>query len=181
MLASEKSSLKRPSTSDDLIFPEKRKRRRRENKEVFFQEFRLFIIEKYPNLAWLGPTTMAVYCYKTYLNGMGWVRCQKYIKAGKAHRQERGRGHFYHIPGQYLKDGKERMTNILSLGKAGIHYADSYISLYNMIRRYGRFSRLQSGEVKLVGYVGPALPEFEASKVVKRYTIKKDGLEDERE
>ena len=162
MLAIAKSSLKRPSISDNLLYPEKRKRRRRENREVFFQEFRLFIIEKFPNLAWLGPTTMAVYCYKTYLSNMGWVRCQKNIKAGNAYRQERGRGHFYHIPSQYRKDGKERMTVILSLGKAGIHYADSYMSLYNMIRRYGKFSRLQSGEVKLVGYVGPALPEFEA-------------------
>ena len=141
----------------------------RNEKKLFFHDFRRYTVEKYPNLAWLGPATMAVYWYKTYLNDMGWIRSSCEInkninnKKNKNKKKRKTGVYFYHIPGQYLTKGIE-ISDILENGESGIHYADSYIGLYNMIRRYGKFERTMGSSsnssseiIKLVDYEGPEL------------------------
>lgn len=160
------------STRYDLVL-----RRREDNKEdettpASFQDFRRFTVQKYPNLAFLGPATMAVYWYRTYLKE-DWIRCnvtedlhgvtkhcKRKKKDKKRHRRKRG-GSFLHIPKVLFfskADKKITIQNILNLGTAGKHYANSYIELYNMIRQYGTFSRNdENGEIHLTGYNCPKL------------------------
>ena len=44
---------------------------------ICFLEFRRSTIRQYPTLNWLGPSVMAVYWFKEYLNkpSFGWIRC----------------------------------------------------------------------------------------------------------
>jgi hypothetical protein len=66
-------------------------------------------------------------------------------------RKSNSKGNFYFIPGQYLRIvGEEYDTTattkdlaiqkVLDSGTAGIHYATSYIGVYNLLRSYGRFA-----------------------------------------
>ena len=66
-------------------------------------------------------------------------------------RKSNSKGNFYFIPGQYLQiDGGKSdgiattkdlaIQNVLDSGTPGIHYATSYIGVYNLLRSYGRFA-----------------------------------------
>lgn len=104
-------------------------------------------------------------------------------------RPKKRKGNFYFIPGQYLRgDGDENGTiatakdvaiqNVLDFGIPGIHYATSYIGVYNLLRSYGSYatraehnpprkrqsSRLHNAALSnqkgfLVDYIGPPLPK----------------------
>ncbi|CAJ1956827.1 unnamed protein product [Cylindrotheca closterium] len=132
-----------------------------------FQEFRQFTVHEYPNLSFLGPTSMAVYWFRTYLKE-DWIRCNVVSEAPPRrrrnnktkHRRKKG-GNFLHIPKAYTTTGlNEKLTiqDILHIGTAGKHYANSYIGLYNMIRQYGIFSRSDNWQVHMTGYNCPDLP-----------------------
>ena len=119
---------------------------------------------------------MGVYWFKVYLKTeqFGWVHHETPQDDGCRRRQTR----LCHIPGQYLqkdsvnKDEVDRyfipkeddvesflMQRVLEDGVAGVHYAASYLGIYNMIRQFGKFELdNQSGDVVLVGYQGPDLP-----------------------
>jgi hypothetical protein len=126
--------------------------------EASFHEFRVYTVEKYPNLAWLGPASIAVYWYRTYLKE-DWIRCNAKDEKKKNNKRRRRGGNFCHIPGDYCTNNHQLIADdILQLGMAGVHYANSYIGLYNMIRRYGSFSRCEDGEIHLTGYECPKLP-----------------------
>lgn len=130
--------------------------------EASFFEFRTYTVEKYPNLAWLGPASMAVYWYRTYLKE-DWIRCnaEHRGKQGRPNKKRRRRGgNFYHIPGEYCRKNHslETETTILQRGTSGVHFANSYVSLYNMIRCNGTFTRCENGEIHLTGYKCPELP-----------------------
>jgi hypothetical protein len=145
-----------------------KKRRRREktdDSEVAFHVFRAETVRKHRSLAWLGPASMAVVWYRTYLSS-NWTRLSSdkvdFSKDTTGNRKEskrnkrRKRINFYHIPDQYTSDYTPK--DIIENGIPGAHYADSYISLYNMIRRYGQFrSNEMNEEVMLIGYQGPIL------------------------
>lgn len=133
-----------------------------------FQDFREYTVQKYPNLAFLGPTCMAVYWFRTYLKE-DWIRCNVVTeKVGKQHRAKKQEkkhyrpkkgGSFLHIPKKYLESNNSiTIQDILRIGIVGKHYADSYMGLYNMIRQYGTFSRDDNGATHLTGYNCPELP-----------------------
>ena len=61
------------------------------------------------------------------------------------------KGNFYFIPGQYLRNFEEKkkriatakdlaIQNVLDFGTPGVHYATSYIGVYNLLRRNGKFA-----------------------------------------
>ena len=81
----------------------------------------------------------------------------------KRRRKNNSKGNFYFIPGQYLRScstssvGDEpkpeknivitqekviAVQTVLDIGTPGIHYATSYIGVYNLLRSYGRFVKL---------------------------------------
>jgi hypothetical protein len=172
-----------------------------------FHDFRVSTIQEHPSFVWLGPSSMAVYWYKEYLQTMtkqgGWIRIPKEPSAHPAtaiigttirtliqrnklernkpqqqkQKHQNSKGNFYFIPGQYLRpdppcDGAAAATttdtttaatistgknnnnssstirirmmiqNILKYGIPDIHYATSYIGVYNLIRSYGRFIKI---------------------------------------
>ncbi|OEU12871.1 hypothetical protein FRACYDRAFT_244144 [Fragilariopsis cylindrus CCMP1102] len=230
-----------------------------------FHDFRLSTIHEHPSFVWLGPSSMAVYWYKEYLqtmtmNKQGWIRIPKEFKKNsttiiipqpsqhpttaikgttirtllqrnKVERKpqqiqkQNSKGNFYFIPGQYLRpdppDGARivvynsdctnisstmmavdnsnnnnnnnnnnkddsnnnivvsttdtttimtatataacteatntnntnttntttnsiRIQKILRYGVPDIHYATSYIGVYNLLRSYGRFIKISS-------------------------------------
>jgi len=156
---------------------------------ISFLEFRRSTIELYSALNWLGPGVMAVYWFKEYLirEPFGWVQCpkQNFRKREEKRRklQQNSKGNFYIIPGQYLRDVEEEsdtiaavkdlvIQNVLDFGTPGVHYATSYIGVYNLLRSYGKFatktetnpqsSKWYKAERKskafLVLYNGPPLP-----------------------
>jgi hypothetical protein len=110
-------------------------------------------------------------------------------------RKTNSKGNFYFIPGQYLRIVGQKsdtiattkdlaIQNVLYSGTSGIHYATSYIGVYNLLRSNGRFAikaehnasnkvsgtemkRLSSGlhnsmkgnpMVVPIDYIGPPLP-----------------------
>ena len=166
---------KLPFETEGVVSRSSNKRRRtvgefasedNDDEEVSFHEFRASMVKKYPNLAWLGPTSMAVYWYRMYLKDSGWIRCNAFDDddTDTKKRSRRG-GQFFHIPPQYVKRNPTLTSkDIIQLGNPGTHYANSYISLYNMIRKYGYFERsecfMPSGEfeIRLTNYKGPDLP-----------------------
>jgi hypothetical protein len=96
--------------------------------------------------------SMSVYFIKEWLReDFGWVRYDTPCK--QKERRQKKPSYFYFIPGGY-KDHEE----VLQKGSQGMHYATSYIAIYNMVRRYGKFARGQDGKVIIVGYSCPSLP-----------------------
>jgi hypothetical protein len=141
-------------------------------KDISFAEFRQATVDKYPNLSFLGPASMAVYFIKEWLrDDFGWVRydapsCKQPNGTRRRQRQQKKPFHFYFIPGDYKYYSDHE--KVLQVGTQGMHYATSYISIYNMVRKYGRFAQRQDdgdGEVVLVGYNGPSLPSLEDEKI----------------
>jgi hypothetical protein len=72
-------------------------------------------------------------------------------KRRKQRQQMNSKGNFHFIPGQYIKIVRPKyktisttkdleIQRILDLGSPGVHYATSYIGVYNMLRRYGKFA-----------------------------------------
>ncbi|VEU39064.1 unnamed protein product [Pseudo-nitzschia multistriata] len=137
-----------------------------------FLEFRRSTLHRFPALSWLGPSVMAVYWFKEYLNkpAFGWVRCPAGPSPSPlptkdrrpAHRRRqrappgrRSGGRFWFVPGQYLRSGKgiavatpdrERaVRGVLEVGTPGVHFATSYTGVYNLLRRYGRFGVADPG------------------------------------
>ena len=151
-----------------------RKRRRRESaatneeeSKVPFSEFRAATVQEYPNLAWLGPASMAVIWYRMFLSS-SWTRVRsdgmrdlsiRRSKPKSPRTKNRPRTTqsttLYHIPNQYTLDHSPK--DVIAKGMPGVHFADSYICLYNMIRQHGQFRKDETG-VRLVGYQGPHLP-----------------------
>jgi hypothetical protein len=150
-------------------------------RQITFQDFRIATIEKYPSFSFLGPSSMAVYWCKLFLKKepFGWI----HQSSPPAHNFKK-RSQFWHIPGQYLTNRRNGTTedlnsrwrcvqDVLSRGEAGVHYATSYVGVYNLLRTYGRFGlgRQHDGggshddchcqlgrDVVLVSYHGPDLP-----------------------
>lgn len=134
---------------------------------ISFHDFRTDTILKYPNFSFLGPASMAVYWFKTYLKtDFGWVHHESPTR-----QDRRKKSYFCHIPGQYLSHDtsnngdhddcptKESLIRqVLERGTPGVHYAPSYVGIYNMIRMYGKFGINEQGDILLVDYVGPPLP-----------------------
>mmetsp|Transcript_23842 Transcript_23842/g.52141 ORF Transcript_23842/g.52141 Transcript_23842/m.52141 type:complete len:177 (+) Transcript_23842:1596-2126(+) len=81
----------------------------------------------------------------------------------KRRRKNNSKGNFYFIPGQYLRScrsssiGNEpkaeknivttqdkviTVQTVLDIGTPDIHYATSYIGVYNLLRSYGRFVKI---------------------------------------
>lgn len=67
------------------------------------------------------------------------------------------KGNFYFIPGQYLPNTEETneskteakelaIQNVLDFGTPGVHYATSYIGVYNLLRKYGKFAALDNSK-----------------------------------
>ena len=128
-----------------------------------FHDFRIATLEKYPSFSFLGPASMAVYWCKLFLKKepFGWIH-----HSSPPSRDLKKRSQFWHIPGQYLtnrppttsssstttkKDGPQWqhcVQDVLSRGEAGVHYATSYVGVYNLLRTYGRFGmgRRRQGE-----------------------------------
>jgi len=134
---------------------------------ITFHDFRTDTVLKYPNLSFLGPASMGVYWLKTYLKSeqFGWVH-----HTSPARKDRRKKSYFCHIPGQYLRQssmdaGGERpsqdslIQRVLDRGTTGVHFAPSYIGIYNMIRKYGKFGISYAGDIVLLDYEGPPLPE----------------------
>ena len=138
---------------DDLATIVTCNQRKKRKTTSTFHEFRQATIAKHANLSWLGPASMAVYWYKTYLRELNWFQCGK---CRKRTRHRSSKGHFYHIPGQYLHNCQAE--DVLTHGTPGVHYATSYIGVYNLVRSHGVFGRDSKGEIVLVDYQGPALP-----------------------
>lgn len=149
-----------------------RKRRRvipplQPDSSIAFQDFRAATILKHPNFSFLGPASMAVYWFKIYLKGdrFGWVHHDS-----PSQNDRRKKSYFCHIPGQYIRplttpDSQKKdqlksvsVEEVLKRGTPGIHYAPSYVGIYNMIRKYGKFGLDEQGDVVLVDYMGPPLP-----------------------
>lgn len=131
-----------------------------------FQDFRQFTVHEFPNLSFLGPASMAVYWFRIYLKE-DWIRCNVLEKGTRKcqrrkktnHRRKKG-GNFLHIPKAYNEpNGELTIQEILHRGTAGKHYANSYIGLYNMIRKYGTFGKGENGDIHITGYNCPNLPE----------------------
>jgi hypothetical protein len=176
---------------------------------ISFLEFRLSTIHLYPPLNWLGPGVMAVYWFKEYLKDapFAWVQRPKqnplsnddsFGRRDKKRRklQNNSKGNFYFIPGLYLQTTEEMndtvvtakdiaIQKVLDFGTPDVHYATSYIGVYNLLRTYGKFAaktepdtfqenfkagprqkssklhRVAGGKPKvvLVHYNGPPLPQ----------------------
>lgn len=157
---------------------------------ISFLEFRRSTIELHSALNWLGPGVMAVYWFKEYLirEPFGWVQCpkQNFRKREEKRRKlpQNSKGNFYFIPGQYLRDAEEKtdtiaaakdltIQNVLDVGTPGVHYATSYIGVYNLLRSYGKFATNnetnpqstkwyqteRKSKISLVHYNGPPLPQ----------------------
>lgn len=133
-----------------------------------FHDFRTDTILRHASFSFLGPASMAVYWFKIYLKSecFGWVHHQS-----PSSKDRRKKSHFCHIPGQYLGRSRNnegtmehniqtvRIQQVLKFGSPGVHYAPSYVGIYNMIRKYGKFGIDERGEIVLVDYDGPALPQ----------------------
>ena len=139
-------------------------RRKEQISPASFQEFRQFTVRRFPNLSFLGPTAMAVYWFRTYLK-KDWIRCNvsdlltRQCRKNKTRHGRKKGGNFLHIPKAFTEsDDKLTIQDILHIGTAGKHYANSYIGLYNMIRQFGNFSRSENGEIHMTGYSCPNLP-----------------------
>jgi hypothetical protein len=161
------SSLMRPSCQP----PRSKKRRLLQlatsipAKDMTFHDFRTATIEKYPSFSFLGPASMAVYWCKLYLktDKFGWIHY-----SSPPPSDLRKRSIFWHIPGQYLTDPQEqqhdyarwrrRIGDVLSRGEPGVHYATSYVGIYNLLRMFGRYGLNSDGDVVLLSYDGPDLP-----------------------
>lgn len=69
-----------------------------------------------------------------------------------------GRDDWRFIPKQY---GTQKISDLKKAGaEEGVHYADGWVSLYNMLRKYGRFSENETnefGQPQLLDYKGPTL------------------------
>ncbi len=162
---------------------------------ISFLEFRSATIDTYPSLNWLGPGVMAVHWFKQYLKKepFDWVQCSKHKHSsvssssdsnGNRERKRRrltqnSKGNFYFIPGQYLRGLEENndeinttrelaIQSVLNSGTPGVHYATSYIGVYNLLRSYGKFAREAQttspstpykSNIHLVCYNGPPLPQ----------------------
>lgn len=133
-------------------------------KDTTFHDFRTATIEKYPSFSFLGPASMAVYWCKLYLktDKFRWIH---YCSPPPSDLRKRSL--FWHIPGQYLTDPLEphddaqwrrRVGDVLSRGEPGVHYATSYVGIYNLLRMYGRYGLNSDGDVVLLSYHGPDLP-----------------------
>jgi hypothetical protein len=68
------------------------------------------------------------------------------------------------FPDQYIRQGF-KVTEVKKKGRPGEHYADSYVQLYEMVRKFGSFQHDNNGNVMaedgipiLLNYKGPDLP-----------------------
>jgi hypothetical protein len=102
------------------------------------------------------PTThlaerIASYWWKFYLKPEGWKMCYN----GSP---------WSFFPDQYIRQGF-KVTEVKKKGRPGEHYADSYVQLYEMVRKFGSFQHDNNGNVMaedgipiLLNYKGPDLP-----------------------
>lgn len=143
------------------------KKRRLEPTKITFHDFRAATIECCPSFAFLGPASMAVYWFKLYLktSKFGWIH-----HTNPQGNDRRKKSYFCHIPGQYLTITSEeedipamktrKIVDVLRRGTPGVHYATSYVGIYNLLRMYGQFGLDQHGDTVLVKYEGPCLPSM---------------------
>jgi hypothetical protein len=158
-------------TSTSSFSDQTRKRQRRiqplqPDPSIAFQDFRAATVLKHPNFAFLGPASMAVYWFKIYLKSpqFGWIHHNN-----PSRKDRRKKTPFCHIPGQYLLrplfENQQKETQldsysveeVLERGTPGIHYAPSYVGVYNMVRKFGKFGLDDNGDIVLVDYAGPHL------------------------
>ena len=76
-------------------------------------------------------------------------KCRK--QRHRRRMETNSKSHFYFIPGQYLRKAEQHdspnatrsrlaIQNALDHGVPGVHYATSYVGVYNLLRSYGRFA-----------------------------------------
>ena len=89
--------------------------------------------------------SIASYYWDSHLRPAGWTRFQPKLSD------------FGFIPFQY----QEKKESVRKIGEKGLHYAEGFLELYEMIRKYGKFEGKSpdSGYPMMENYLGPPLDD----------------------